>query len=140
MAVPPAATRHTAAGAEAFARLYLNLVNQAWSTPDPDLIRPLVLPTCRSCANDISTAESLKREGERYEGPASAVDSSIVTPDHTAQERYVLVVLRQLKQRIIDRDGDVVEVAPPASAQIEVAVRWRDSQGWRISTIKTVRS
>jgi len=47
--VPAAAGQPTAAGAEAFARFYLELVNRAWSEANPDLLQPFVLPSaaCR---------------------------------------------------------------------------------------------
>jgi hypothetical protein len=137
--VPPAARANTPAGAEAFARFYLELVNRAWSEPNPDLLRPYVLPTCKTCTRDLQTAEELRRLGHRYAGPAAALGPSVVTPASVPDRRTVQVVLKQLRQVIRDRHGKVVERVPAEKAVLEVTLRRQRSTEWRIATIKVVQ-
>ena len=136
--VPAAARANTSAGAEAFARFYLELVNEAWMRPDPDLLRPYVLSSCRTCANDIRTAADLRRRGQRYGGKAASLGTSVVAPEHARGQRTVQIVMRQLRQHIYDKQGRVVERVPSSTAVVEVTVS-RASDLWRVNTIRVLR-
>src|SRR4051794_11026217 len=138
-AVPAAARRHSAAGAEAFARFYLELVNRAWSEPNPDLLRPYVLPTCKTCANQIAAATELRRRGLKYAGPSVQLGPSVITPDHPGGRTTVQVGFKQLRQGIVDEQGRQVERTRQDQALFDVDLIWRAGSGWRIVTIKGER-
>lgn len=137
--IPQAARAHTAKGAEAFARFYLQQVNEAWMAPDPELIRPYALESCKTCANLVSSAEWLVRHGSKYDSRPTTVGPSVVLPESTDVRVLVRVVQSQEASRIINAAGDVQKAFSRVSGESEVEVRWRDS-GWSVGYIKDVHA
>src|SRR4051794_7263972 len=135
-AVPAAARRHSAAGAEAFARFYLEQVNRAWATANPELIRPYAAKTCKTCANQIRTAVDLRRSGQRYANAAGALGASIVTPESTRGRVVVELPYDQLAVDVLDRAGRVVQHMPAIRSQSQVTVTWGPGQNWQVAEIK----
>lgn len=133
--IPKAARAHTAKGAEAFARFYLEQVNQAWMKPDPELIRPYALKSCKTCANILETAEWLHDNKFRYDGEPQDIGPSIVLPESTRSAIFVEVSSNQLSRRIVDGEGAVVESVDFAYSASRVELRWSE-QTWRVREIK----
>jgi Family of unknown function (DUF6318) len=136
--IPKAARAHTPQGAEAFARFYLEQVNKAWMAPDPELIRPYALESCKTCANYVSTAESLKSEGLRYEGSPSALGPSIVMPSSSTQTVLVHIGQIQLERRIIRKDGTTDELMQRVPGETEVQLSWLEER-WVVIEVKDVQ-
>lgn len=82
-AVPVAATKKTSAGAEAFARYYIDQVNQSWMVPDPSLLDGLATATCTTCVNFRDTATSVLRERQHYTSAPLSVGLSVVVREST---------------------------------------------------------
>ncbi|HET8615310.1 MAG TPA: DUF6318 family protein [Actinomycetales bacterium] len=136
--IPEAARAHTPQGAEAFARFYLEQVNQAWMVPDPELIRPYALASCKTCANYVETASSLAHDGLRYDGSPSELGPSIVMPSSSEELTVVHIGQVQLNRRIVHADGRVDEVMPRVPGETEVQLVWEDNR-WTIVEIKDVQ-
>jgi hypothetical protein len=133
--IPTAARAHTPQGAEAFARFYLEQVNEAWMVPDPELIRPYALESCKTCANYVHTAESLKADGRRYEDDPSKVGPSIVMPESTPSIVVVHIGQVQLPTRILRSDGSVDRVLKKVPGEVEIELQFpRDA--WQIGEIR----
>jgi hypothetical protein len=135
--IPKAARAHTPQGAEAFARFYLEQVNKAWMVPDPELIRPYALESCKTCANFVGSAEWLRDHQSRYDAEPTSVGASVVLPESTENQVKVRVLQAQEASRILNSDGAVVERFPHVSGQSEVALAWRTSS-WRVQYVKDV--
>jgi hypothetical protein len=135
--IPEAARAHTPQGAEAFARFYLEQVNQAWMVPDPELIRPYALESCKTCANYVRTAEWLAEQKLHYAKPPSTVGVSVVLPESTANEVHIQLVNNQEKRDIVTADGKVHRTMPHVYAGSEVEVRWLRA-AWVVSGVKVV--
>jgi hypothetical protein len=135
--IPTAARAHTPQGAEAFARFYLEQVNEAWMVPDPELIRPYALESCKTCANFVGSAEWLRDHDSRYDVEPTSLGASVVLPESTADEVKVRVIQAQKASRIVSADGTEVNHYPHVSGQSEVAVAWRSS-AWRVQYVKDV--
>lgn len=133
--VPRAARAHSPQGAEAFARFYLEQVNKAWMVPDPEQIRPYALASCKTCANYVATAESLLKDGRRYEQDPARIGASVVMPGSTAHRVLVHIGQVQLASRILRRDGSVDKVMSEAPGEVEVELRYEDDS-WRVSEIR----
>lgn len=133
--IPKAARAHTAQGAEAFARFYLEQVNQAWMVPDPELIRPYALQACKTCANYVATAEWLRRQDLRFGGPPSSLGASGVLPESKSDDVIVQIVQVQQSAKLLHSDGSVEREVPRAASLLDVAVTWR-ADTWHAVSIK----
>ena len=133
--IPKAARAHTAKGAEAFARFYLEQVNKAWMVPDPELIRPFALESCKTCANIVDTASWLEDNRLRYDGDAQDVGPSVVLPESTKDSVLVEVSTNQLARHILSDDGETAESINFAHSVSQVELR-RTRDGWFVSEIK----
>ncbi len=133
--IPDAARAHTAKGAEAFARFYLEQVNKAWMAPDPELIRPYGLESCKTCANVVATAEWLVENGYRYDGAPQAIGPSIVLPESTHATVFVEVSTNQLARSILTADGRVADTIKFVYSASQLKLQWSE-QGWLIREIK----
>jgi hypothetical protein len=136
--IPKAARAHTPQGAEAFARFYLEQVNKAWMAPDPELIRPYALESCKTCANLVDSAEWLRDHTSRYDVEPTLIGASVVLPESTRNQALVRVVQAQQASRILNADGSVQKSFPRIQGESEVALDWR-SASWMVEYIKDVR-
>jgi hypothetical protein len=133
--IPTAARAHTPQGAEAFARFYLEQVNEAWMAPDPELIRPYALESCKTCANMVETAEWLLQQHYRYDGAPSDIGPSIPLPKSSQDRVFIDVSTNQLERKIVDEDGGVAEEVSFARSASQVEVRWL-AESWQVREIK----
>lgn len=133
--IPKAARAHTPAGAEAFARFYLDQVNKAWMAPDPDLIRPYALETCKTCANYVATAEWLGTKHLSYSSVPSALGPSGVLPESDQHTILIQVVQQQLPVTLLRQDGSVEREVPKDASLLDLQVLWR-LNAWRVASIK----
>jgi hypothetical protein len=137
--IPEAARAHTPQGAEAFARFYLEQVNQAWMVPDPELIRPYALESCKTCANYVETAQWLVDQQATYDGVPATLGASVVLPESRADRVFVRVLEKQEGRRIVRGDGSVAETVRSRSGELELQVEWRQ-QAWGVRSVKGVQS
>jgi hypothetical protein len=135
--IPTAARAHTPQGAEAFARFYLEQVNQAWMAPDPELIRPYALESCKTCANYVQTSQWLVDNNRHYAGTPSEIGVAVVLPESKPDRVFVQLVNNQLKSKIVNADGTVHRVLPHIFAGSEVEVQWVHGS-WAVRGIKAV--
>jgi hypothetical protein len=137
--IPKAARAHTPQGAEAFARFYLEQVNQAWMVPDPELIRPYALESCKTCANYVATAHWLLDERLKYDGVPSKLGGSAVLQQ--SGDRTVVVQVAQVQEpaRILHEDGSVEESLSKDASLLDVRVGWH-GDSWLITTVQGEKS
>jgi hypothetical protein len=126
---------HTAQGAEAFARFYLEQVNKAWMAPDPEQIRPYALASCKTCANYVATSQWLLEHQMRYDSPPSSVGVSVVLPESTRSRALVELVNNQEQSNIVRVDGTRYRVVPHVFGGAQVEVDWADG-AWRVRAVK----
>jgi hypothetical protein len=135
--VPQAARAHTFAGAQAFAEFYVGQINKAWTVPDPELLRPYGLPSCKSCAAYVDTAESLANTGRRYDGDPGKIRASAWQPDSRGADVQVRVVAEQCPRHIVDNRGRVTERTTQRQFELAFDVKWNRGT-WRVGEIKQV--
>jgi hypothetical protein len=133
--IPKAARAHTPQGAEAFARFYLEQVNKAWMAPDPELIRPYALESCKTCANFVETTIWLRDEQLHYERPPTEIGPSGWLPESTKDHAFVQVVNNQQQSRILKADGSVEDSVDKTPALDEVELRWENGV-WLLAAIR----
>ena len=135
--IPTAARAHTPAGAEAFARFYLEQVNQAWMTPDPELIRPYALESCKTCANYVKTAEWLTQRTLQYDGSPMDLGLSIVAPESRNDHVYIEMPANQQHRNIVRPDGSVEETLPKRVAGAQVELVWSQT-AWHVREVRVI--
>jgi hypothetical protein len=135
--IPKAARAHTPQGAEAFARFYLEQVNQAWMAPDPELIRPYALDTCKTCANYLKTAEWLTQRRLQYDGSPMDLGLSIVAPESRNDHVYIEMPANQQHRNIVRPDGSVEETLPKRVAGAQVELVWSQT-AWHVREVRVI--
>jgi hypothetical protein len=133
--VPQAARAHTAKGAEAFARFYLEQVNKAWMTPDPELIRPYALESCKTCANYVHTAEWLKAQRLMFDGVPARLGPSAALPGSVKDAVLIQVSQLQRPAKILRTDGSVERALTKEGSLLDVRLLWH-SGGWAVGSIQ----
>ena len=82
--MPAAAAENSKAGAIAFVRYYIELINHLQRTGDSAPLRQAALPTCKSCKSVIRAAEGIYATGGHVEGGAwSITDITATQPTST---------------------------------------------------------
>lgn len=138
--IPAAARAHTSAGAEAFAMNYFAEVNRAWTSANAEDLRWLATPRCKTCANFVATADSLRAKGQRYAAPAVRTFAGVLLPETTPNRVVFQIPTRQQRTEVVDRTGRTVRVTDSRGVLSEVAVVWQAGRGWRIDRIKIALS
>ncbi|XAS76358.1 hypothetical protein V3G39_17205 [Dermatophilaceae bacterium Sec6.4] len=131
--VPMAARAHTDAGRIAFAKHYIDQINETGKNPQTGILEPLALPTCKTCNNYSETVASLQRSHTHY-----ATDSFKIlgirfpqSPDETVVE----IVCRGLRVKKLDSTGRTLETYPEVTrGGLAFYFSWNNH--WIISKIK----
>jgi hypothetical protein len=135
--VPKAARAHSPEGAEAFARFYLEQVNEAWMKPDPELIRPYALESCKTCANYVATAEWLLSREFHYDGRPMRLGEPIVAPESESDHYFIELIANQENRNIISHDGKVEEVVAYRAAGAQVELGWHGTS-WVVREVRVI--
>jgi hypothetical protein len=123
--VPAAARAHTKAGAEAFVRFYIDLVNEASIAPLAGVVVPLSDTGCVACKNIEADLQDLVAKDRRYAQRALAIQG-LGPVTETGDGQWVLpMTLRQSATDILDSSGQRVDVVQAQTFRRSVAVVWR---------------
>lgn len=132
---PPSADidEDSEAGAEAFARHYIDLINQTGMEPEEGVLEPLSGPNCETCANFAVAVIGLAEEGHRYSGPVFEVTrvDPLVFPDEAA----VTVEAKQLAVDVLDVDGTVVTSEEASHGTMRFDLSRTDGDRWVVDGI-----
>lgn len=133
--LPAAAKEHTDAGAVAFVKYYLDVVNYAWTKPDPDMIEPISLKKCSSCGNYATVAEKLASAREHYVGPVleSKKLLHVVT---VGQETNVVGDVRLFASEIEDKNGRRRQAQQAELLRLGFELAWEGS--WLMKVVSTI--
>ncbi|MGY1833138.1 hypothetical protein ACI8AA_22210 [Geodermatophilus sp. SYSU D01180] len=110
--VPPEARTQDAAGAEAFLRYWIDLLNRQRAIPAGQPLRDLG-PNCDECWRIANNYDEVAAAGQRYAGGDVAV-GAVATP-HLEEDRALLSFAASVAAvSKTDTAGSVIEVGPPA--------------------------
>lgn len=132
--IPAAARAHTAAGAEAFVKFFMEQANRAWMEPNAELLPPLSDPGCLSCKEIQRTAASLVRDGQRYVSTPVTVTRVAAFGGAPKGQQYVRLFMTQHKVDVVDATGKVVLTDPKRSLARTAGVIWEEAS-WRMYDI-----
>lgn len=131
--VPVAARAHTDAGRIAFAKHYVNQINETGKNPRTGILEPLALPSCKTCANYSSTVTSLQRSRNKYTG--DSFQTLRVTFPQLGDRDVIELVCRGLNIVQIDAKNNVVKTySGVEQGGLVFYLNWQ--YGWKISKIK----
>lgn len=123
--IPAAARAHTAAGAEAFVKFFMELVNAAWTTPQAGLLPELSDEGCLACKGFEETAANLVAKGQRYERTPASFASIRAIEGAPAGRQLVHVTGTQHRVDIVNRTGAVVSSDPEERIAVNAMTIWR---------------
>jgi hypothetical protein len=123
--MPDEARTQDAAGAEAFVRYYIELINRTSDVMDPEPLRQFS-DGCRDCDRIATNAEAGAQSGYRYEGGDITVTE--VAPPHVEGETGEMAIrVDQATLVVLDSSGTRVEESSSEAFKAlagSVAVRW----------------
>lgn len=132
--VPKPARMHTKAGAEAFARHYMTVVDRTGMHPKSGELEPLGLRECKSCDAYEGNVAYLEGNGLHNSGPAAKLRRSAVQDGDHGKDVFLKV--DQLPITLLTKDGRVAESDPAVAGIVLVFhLKWT-AGGWRISEIQ----
>ncbi len=132
--VPPSALADSAAGAQAFAAYYFDLVNGAFQGQSVRILDGTFRSSCVTCANFSMNIGKLQASGLRVARPPYDVSLYTELPESTARTRAFSAVLVHRRSSVVRRDGGVQRVDPEERALIEIAVA-RTGRRWIVEDI-----
>ena len=126
---PPEADAATAAGAEAFARYWMAVADQAFATLDSAPLDRISGHQCATCQSYIESIERSSGNRERYDGGRIAVEDAAATP-LSGRSAVVLLTYDVTELRVYDERGALIDTVP---AKKRVALNFtlqRTGSGW----------
>lgn len=135
---PAAADRPDPAGAEAFARYWLDELNAAYDTMDTRKLKAISQTSCQTCQNYILSINRAVSEGKRYEGGEVIVQQVVAAPlEGTATNVLVNCDFRQ--GTAYDQNNHlVVDVPEERGAVLNVSVA-RVASRWAMAEVASVK-
>lgn len=133
--VPAAARTKNAAGAEAFVRYWIALLNKQQTIPAGQPLRQLG-PHCSECLRIAHVFDAAAAKGEHYEGGDIAINS-FGSPVVADSKTTVSFNARGDAIRLVTKAGKVVETVPKANRLGSgISLEWSDSAvGWVVTGV-----
>lgn len=132
--VPEEAKYKTDAGAIAFAKYYLETVNQVGKEPKVGVLEPLALPSCKTCKLQQDTVKSDVQKQVHVTGDQFTVISAHRIP--AAGSVTISVLCTQPEITAVDSAGTTVETEPARTTPFGMVFDLRWESGWRVYTLK----
>ncbi|WP_374968754.1 DUF6318 family protein [Terrabacter sp. BE26] len=105
--IPAAARTVTGAGAQAFARFFIESLNKGATKPDATALSGLFAPECKTCVAMDKSLQKLKAQGERH-----AATSIVVTRTNSLTFRtssaQVLIDVEQKRVKVLNSEGSAL--------------------------------
>jgi len=115
--MPPAAKEDSEAGAEAFAKFYIEMVNYLGQHPKEGVLEKLSTDGCSTCKNYEESISQLKQSGRRRSGPVGEVAAAQALG--SAEGHEALLEINVPAYTLKDERGRVVDEFS-AGASIEL--------------------
>lgn len=133
--LPEAAKANTKAGAEAFVRHYVDLLNLAQATGNTAPVAASSLTTCETCQAVIDKLRQLRQEGATVVGGTWTIESLAVgrinAPSQAGLVYGVALGIRSTKQTITKPAG-APDIYPAGPANHHLTLVWR-AQAWKVA-------
>jgi hypothetical protein len=133
--LPAAAREKTREGAVAFTTYFATQANASYRSLSPELLVPLVLPECKTCAAMIRQINEYIARKQKYE--ADFITQTTVTISSASDDRAEVFLTTDSKGgRVEDSNGNLVEKLPAQRGSVTFYLAYV-SGSWRVSEIKS---
>jgi hypothetical protein len=132
--MPEAAKASTAAGAVAFIRYYVELMNHLEATGDEAPLLAVSKPSCRSCAAVVRAANAIYDRGGHVEGGVWTVNHAAVTLP-AAGTWTVRIVGRLGKSKVIETGSDSPKLGSGGTGNAQFILVFE--HGWEVAQWET---
>jgi Family of unknown function (DUF6318) len=129
----------TPAGASAFTRFYIGLINDAYRTGVSEPLRRYAGPRCDSCTSIAAAVDDIYDRGGQAEGGRLYVKRVAATGIRSTSQATVVVDIAVSPYRQIDGSGRVVDQVAARQTVLLVDLEWSNGV-WRIKGIRDQRS
>lgn len=106
--IPAAARKHTQSGSEAFAKYYIEQVNEAFVKGASRPLEGLASPSCKVCAALESSARELQAKRRHHKGLSIEVKSAQANR-YDSQVTTVVILIEQHRVPVVDEQGRQVD-------------------------------
>ena len=127
--IPAAAKEHTAKGAEAFVKFFVDQTNRASTSADTTIIPAISDPGCLSCQELQKVIVRLHGAEQRYQSPPSTIRQIVAIDGGPEGQQFVRLRMVQNEVNIVDAGGRVVSTEPRADVARTASVTWR-GESW----------
>ena len=132
--VPDEARTKDAAGAEAFLRYYVDLIDHQRAIPAGQPLRELG-PDCDECLRIAQNYDEAAAAGHRYVGGELTLND-VPTPVLDGDTASINFAARQEAVSLVDTKGKLVKQGPPAEANLGsgITLEWNDDdKNWLVT-------
>lgn len=131
--MPDAAKENTKAGAVAFVRHYVDLINYAQATGDVEPLAAAEDTGCASCAKGRETLSEIYRAGGSIEGGRLSFRPTSSSPNGRYKGWLITGVLRFAPETVTRRRGEGPEQLGGGSTPVNAFVTMsNDAHDWRV--------
>jgi hypothetical protein len=129
--MPLAATKHTAAGAVAFAKFFIRTIDWGFATTSGAYMRHYFAKSCIECASHADGLDNTKKAGEYYLGSRFTITAANSAPAGAA-DASVVVTFNLTSAEVLTSRGTFVDGDVAHTGQVrQLWLTW-GSAGWRI--------
>ncbi|MFC8502229.1 DUF6318 family protein [Pedococcus sp. NPDC057267] len=129
VALPPEATQHTEAGARAFAKYFVSVLDDSQVSADPTALEAVSGDACKGCKAYVDMSRQLAAKGQRQQRTALSLKDMYVRPGATADAMTIDLLIDEAPSKTVDRGGVVVESFPADKTTLRITLQWR-GQSW----------
>jgi len=126
--VPAAAQAHTKAGAVAFVRFYIDLVNEGAKNPREGLLAPHSDADCVACQNLERSIRAYLDAGHHARSDVLGIEKQVPLGESDGLFR-LRVTITDLPTEVIDGKGNLIDRLTRNTSVRLIALSWRE-QGW----------
>ncbi|TFV47796.1 DUF6318 family protein [Blastococcus sp. TF02A_35] len=133
--VPDEARTKDAAGAEAFLKYWIDLINRQRSIPDGAPLRDLG-PECQNCQRIAQNYDEAAAAGTRYQGGAVSIDDA-AKPTLADSEVTISFLASQAAVQRLDSSGAPIDAGQPSATGLSsgISLRWSDNErSWLVES------
>jgi hypothetical protein len=134
---PPAEAREkTSAGAAAFVRFYIGLINDAYRTGASEPLRKYAGPTCDSCMSIAAAVDDIYENGGHSEGGQLTIKALTPTGVTEGVQPTVVVLANKTRFQQFDADGTGTDTVAAEERRLYFDLDWTRSS-WLVHGIRS---
>jgi hypothetical protein len=132
--LPALAKEKSPAGAKAFVKYYMGIVNYSWHVGSGSLARRYSTPECVACRGIASSIDEMSRAGGFYRGGDWAADSPVLIPSEPLDTPIVHTALKQSAGEWKRSADDRLRRIPPSRSYVDVHLT-REGALWKVTSM-----